>query len=50
MEKVGSYEVFHSATFDEELEKYTTEFKNWLDNIENQLVENPYVGDYIRVR
>lgn len=43
------YKVFHSGTFDEELEKFSVEFKRWLDKIEDQLVENPYVGDPVRV-
>ncbi len=43
------YKVFHSNTFDEELEKHPLEFKRWLEKIEDQLVENPYVGDQIRV-
>lgn len=43
------FAVFHSATFDRELERFSDDFKNWVDKIENQLVENPYVGDQIRV-
>ncbi len=44
-----AYEVFHSQTFDKELEKFSNEFREWVDKMEDQLVENPYVGDNIRV-
>lgn len=45
-----AYEVFHSTTFDNELESYPKEFKDWLEKIEDQLFENPYVGDPLGVR
>ena len=44
-----SFAIFHATTFDEELERFSKEFQDWVDKIENQLVENPYVGDPIRV-
>ncbi len=44
------FEVYHSKTFDEKLEKMPKDFKLWLDKIENQLVNNPYVGDPLGVR
>ena len=43
------FAIFHSKTFDEELETFSDEFKNWVDKMEDQLVENPFVGDHIRV-
>jgi len=39
------YKVFHSERFDKELNKFSKDFKDWVDKIEDQLVENPYVGD-----
>ena len=45
-----TFEIFHSSTFDRELEKYSKDFKDWLDKIEDQLTENPFAGDPIRVR
>ncbi|MBI2669144.1 hypothetical protein HYX14_04855 [Candidatus Woesearchaeota archaeon] len=44
-----SYIIFHSRTFDKELEKFPKDFHDWLDRIEDQLVLNPYVGDHLRV-
>ncbi|MEK6939672.1 MAG: hypothetical protein AABX31_03000 [Nanoarchaeota archaeon] len=44
------YKVFHSTTFDKELSKYPKEFNEWLEKIKNQLIENPYVGDQLRVK
>ena len=38
------FKVFHSARFDRELSKHEFNFQNQVDKIENQLVENPYVG------
>ena len=43
------FAIFHSKTFDDELKKFPSDFKNWVDKIEDQLVENPFVGDQIRV-
>ncbi len=42
---MAEYKIFHSATFDREISKMDTEFRNWLDKIENQLAESPYAGD-----
>lgn len=44
------YKVFHSVTFDKKLETCPKEFKEWLEKIEEQLLENPYVGDPLRVK
>jgi len=41
--------VFHSESFDKKLNKYPKEFHNWLEKIEDQLIENPYVGDPLKV-
>ena len=43
------FAIFHSATFDKELEKFPDDFKEWVNKIEDQLVKNPYVGDPLRV-
>ncbi len=47
---MGNYKLFHSKTFDDKLEGLDKELHNWLDKIEDQLVENPYVGDPLGVR
>ena len=39
-----NYEIYHSATFDKELGRMQKDFKDWVEKIEDQLVENPYVG------
>ncbi|MSR86366.1 hypothetical protein EXS74_03140 [Candidatus Woesearchaeota archaeon] len=44
-----AYEVYHSETFDKQLKKFPKEFHIWLEKIEDQLLENPYVGDPLRV-
>lgn len=43
------FEVYHAKTFDKQLEKFPNDFKQWLENIEDQLKENPYVGDPLKV-
>ena len=44
-----TFEVFHSQTFDKKLERFPNDFKQWVEKIEDQLVENPYVGDPLGV-
>ncbi len=44
-----SYRIFHAQTFDKELRKFPKDFSVWVNNIETQLIVNPYVGDPIRV-
>jgi len=44
------YKVYHSARFEEELVKFDQDFHDKLDKIEDQLVENPYVGDPLNVK
>lgn len=44
------YKVFHSKTFDNKLSKFPKDFQNWVDKIEDKLVENPYTGDPLGVR
>lgn len=39
------YKVYHSSRFDRELAKFSNDFQDTIDKIEDQLVENPYVGD-----
>jgi hypothetical protein len=47
---MGKYAVYHSARFDWELEKFDNDFKEWLDKMEDQLVDNPYSGDPLNVK
>ena len=47
---MGKYAVYHSARFDEELDKFDKDFLEWLDNTENHLAENPYTGDPLHVK
>src|SRR3989338_7679917 len=47
--EVMSYKIYHSQTFDKQLARFPKQFQSWLDKIEDQLVENPYVGDQLRV-
>jgi len=46
---MGKYAIYHSVKFDKELGKFDKDFKNWLDKIEDQLVENPYAGDSLGI-
>ena len=41
--------IFHSVTFDKALQDFPQDFRDWVDKMEGQFVENPYVGDPIRV-
>ena len=43
------FAIFNSQTFDKALADFPHEFKLWVDKIEHQLIENPYVGDPVRV-
>ena len=43
------FAIFHSKTFDKALQDFQHDFRLWIDKMEDQLVENPYVGDPIRV-
>ena len=43
------FKIFHSSTFDKRLNDFPNDFKEWIDKMEAQLIENPYVGDPIRV-
>lgn len=44
-----TFKIYHTKQFDKEIEKFSKDFNDWLDKVEDQLVENPYVGDPIRV-
>ncbi|MEW5897540.1 MAG: hypothetical protein AB1668_07640 [Nanoarchaeota archaeon] len=44
-----TYAIYHTHTFDRNLERMPKDFREWVDKMECQLVENPYVGDQIRV-
>ena len=44
------YQIYHSSRFDRELAKFDVEFQKRVDKIEDQLVENPYVGDPLNVK
>ena len=39
------YKVYRSERFDKELSKFDKNFQNRVDNIEDQLVTNPFAGD-----
>jgi len=43
------YAIYHTHTFDRSLDRMPKDFQEWLTKVENQLVENPFVGDQIRV-
>ena len=47
---MGKYAVYHSARFDQELDKFDKEFREWLDKLEDQLADNPYAGDPLGVK
>src|SRR3989344_8863455 len=38
------YAVYHSARFDKELVKFDADFQDYVDKIEEQLKETPYLG------
>ena len=44
-----AFAVFHAYTFERYLARMPKDFKEWLEKVEDQLTENPYVGDQIRV-
>lgn len=41
--------VYHTKEFDKKLQKFSKDFKEWVDKIEDQLIGNPYVGNPISV-
>ena len=43
------YKVYHSQRFDKDLFKFDKNFQDKVDKIEDQLVENPYVGEPLSV-
>ena len=47
---MGTYRIYHSSRFDKELLKFDRSFLERVDKIEEQLTENPYVGDPLSVR
>ena len=47
---MNKYKIYHSARFDRELAKFDLNFQKRVDKIEEQLVENPFVGDPLSVR
>lgn len=44
------YKLYHSDRFDKDLSKFDNYFKERVDKIEDQLVENPYVGNPLNVK
>lgn len=44
------FKVYHSSRFDKELKKLDCFFQERVDKIEDQLVENPYMGDPLGVK
>lgn len=47
---IKKYRVYHSGSFDQELKKFDNQFKERVDKVEDQLLENPYVGDPLNVK
>ena|SRR3989338_207647 len=45
-----SYQVYRTELFDRKLVSFSENFKSQVDRIEEQLKENPYVGDPLGVR
>ena len=41
---MAKYAIYHSKRFDEELSKFDADFQNYVDKIEEQLKDNPYLG------
>jgi len=41
---MGKYAIYHSHRFDEELNKFDADFQKYVDKIEEQLKDNPYLG------
>ena len=41
---MGKYAVYHSERFDKELSKFDWDFQTYVDKIEEQLTDNPYLG------
>ena len=50
MESSKKFKVYHSSRFDRELSRRDKNFQERIDKIEDQLVENPYVGDPLNVK
>jgi len=44
------YKVYHSSRFDKELDKFPDDFRDIVNKIEDQLVDNPYVGSPLSVK
>jgi len=44
------FKIYHSARFDGELAKYDLNFQDKVDKIEDQLIDNPYVGNPLNVK
>ena len=44
------YKVYHSARFNKELSKFDSSFQKQIDKIEDNLTENPFVGNSLNVK
>tara|TARA_Y100000034_G_C6713417_1_gene315254 strand:+ start:174 stop:503 length:330 start_codon:yes stop_codon:yes gene_type:complete len=44
------YKLYHSSRFDRELSKLTKEFQQRIDKIEDQLINNPYIGKPLNLK
>ena len=44
-----AYSIYHTAALDKQLARMPKDFQDWTDKMEDQLVQNPYVGDQLRV-
>ena len=38
------FKIYRSEPFDEQIEKMPSDFKIWVEKVETQLMQNPYVG------
>lgn len=43
------YQVYRLDIFKKKIKKCSPEFQQWVDKVEDQLAEDPYVGDFIYV-
>lgn len=46
---MNKFNIYHSSKFDKKLAKFDIHFQKQVDNIENQLVLNPYLGKPLNV-
>lgn len=44
------FKIYHSKRFDKELARYGKSFQDRVDNVENEIIINPYVGNPLNVK